>query len=130
MSLMLLVSGTGFSYHAHYCGKELKAWSVFGENTECDMPAYTETACPSHEGMILRTPNNCCDDQQIQIDRVDHEANLLQADLQVDLIVIIENHGISLGNQIPTSKEYQSFTLKRPPPADRHIYMRVQSFLL
>ncbi len=130
LSLMLLLSGTGFSFNAHYCGNELKAWSVFGETTECDMPSYVEKACPSHEGMIIKTPVNCCNDNQIRIDRVDHEANMLKAGIQTSPSFVIFNQPISFEQPVFAASEYKSFNLKRPPPTDRNIYIRVQSFLL
>ena len=94
------------------------------------MPAYSEKACPSHEGMIIKTPNNCCDDRQIKIDRVEHKASLPHVDLQVDITPFIGNTAYAFSQPVATSHEDESFSLKRPPPADRDIYIRIQSFLL
>jgi hypothetical protein len=128
LSMLFLISGTGFSYSAHFCGDELKSWALFGETSGCDMPVLTEKKCPVHEEMILVVPNNCCDNDKISVDRVEHEASLITTETHADF-VIPEKFGASIPFPI-TAKACFSSHLERPPPINRDIFILVQSFLL
>ena len=130
LSIQLLVSVTGFSFSAHYCGNELRSWSINGETEACEMPAMKEIKCPSHEGMVIQVPNSCCNDQKISVDRIEFDASLIKAEAPQFTWTTPQVSYFSFDQKFPNTKQKDPVSVNRPPPVDREIFILVQSFLL
>lgn len=130
MAFSLLFSGMGFSFSAHYCGEELRSWAVFGDSEACEMPAVKTVKCPSHEGMIIRVPNNCCEDHDITVERQSHEASLISGDVLPEVFSTVIPVLPSFRYTAEVKQKVFVSTFQRPPPIDEDIYILVQSFLL
>lgn len=140
MALLMFATSMSFAIDMHYCGGELKNFSLFGKAKVCheiedaDKPMKN---CPHHKKMmedkqeVLAKKKNCCENKTLHF----------QADEDLDVQII--DFSVSKEEQSPVSacevsfpklahmeREIPAFTLYKPPLIPKDIPTLIQSFLL
>ncbi|MDH5365448.1 MAG: hypothetical protein OEW67_00555 [Cyclobacteriaceae bacterium] len=73
LAIILLFSSTGLVVNKHYCGGELKSVSLQNNHASCGMCESVESTSTHHK---TTENNNCCDNEQIQIDTQEYNTTV------------------------------------------------------
>ncbi len=131
MALLILVSTTGFSVHAHSCAGELQDFSFYEKAEGCSMERQVKAACHATEHTATVQAEPCCENHAFQLEQ--HEETVELASVKIfkpelklvafawSLVLPLLQENTS-GSIIPEA--YGS------PPIARDIFIFVQSFLL
>jgi len=137
MAFLIFLSSAGFSMDMHFCGANLKSFSLTGKAKNCFELAKTKT-CPKHKKAIAAvevecemSKKDCCHNQTVhfQADLTpDIPANdfLISASLQDFVIAFVTVYGEkpSFEPVVP------NFIYYKPPLIPKDIPVLIQSFLL
>ena len=131
MAILILVSTTGLSVHAHSCAGELQDFSFYHKAEGCAMERQIKPSCHviGHEQSVQAEP--CCENNAYQLEQ--HEETVEQASLksfkpELKLVALAYSLVLPL-LQDPTVNEIIPEVYQLPPIA-RDIPVFVQSFLL
>ena len=131
MAVLILVSATGFSVHAHTCAGELHDFAFYGKAEKCLMDVPVKPSCHSaaHDETIKTEP--CCKNHAYQLEQ--HEESVEISALKIfqpemKLVALACSFVLPL-LQGKTTDEIVHEVYQYPPLA-RDIPVLVQSFLL
>lgn len=134
LALLVLVSSTGFSMGVHLCAGELNDLNFYGQATACLMEQKKAEALPPCHAPEKEksTQNNCCEDHQLVVERLDFasdsKALLLNKALDIKFIAAVKVVILQLFTSEAEPKP--AFALYTSPPGVRDIPILVQSFLI
>ncbi|MGK7396355.1 MAG: HYC_CC_PP family protein [Candidatus Cyclobacteriaceae bacterium M3_2C_046] len=115
LSILLLVSVSGFALNQHYCGDKLMETSI----------AKMDGHCCESEGM----PEDCCRDEAVQItegqDFVSHSFEWAAAPYFAAVVIPYLIYAPDLGDLNTKTPQFNHSS----PPVKQDIYILVQSFL-
>ena len=132
MAILILVSATGFSVHAHTCAGELQDFAFYAEADNCPMEVkVVKPSCHSEAHKFTIQEEPCCQNHSYQLEQ--HKETVEQASVKVlkpelQLIALAYTFVLPLLQEnstdivIPEAYQY--------PPVARDIPVFVQSFLL
>lgn len=136
LSLLVLLSSSGFSMGVHFCGEVLQNWALFHKAEAC--PMEQQKPLPCHGGKQEAPAKqaaddmDCCEDNLVVADGVDDAvtskdpASLKKP--QMPLLAVLHTALLFLQAQAVT--EQAVFSSYFPPPLIRDIPVLVQSFLI
>ena len=136
MAFLIFLTSAGFSIDMHFCGQQLKSFSLTGKAKNCFELAKT-SKCPKHKTVALATPEcemskkDCCHNKTLNLQAdltPDIPANdfLISVQLQDFVVAFI---AVYFENR-PHQSIKPSFAHYKPPLIPRDIPVFVQSFLL
>lgn len=135
LTLLVLVSSTGFAVGKHLCAGELRSISLYGLAKACPMEQPKQETPPCHDTAHEETPqkdNNCCEDETLLIDALEHTTNAKAAiHNHVPDLKFVAAFSLTLAHLLASeATPVTSYIPYSPPPLARDIPVLVQSFLL
>lgn len=131
MALLVLVSTTGFTVSAHFCGGEFQQIAFFGQAESCEAHVKQLPPCHHQDTGAEAEKKSCCEDQTIVKDGQESlKETVVLKELKPDLtyIAVVASFLLAI---ISTSTPYSfKFHHYSPPLIERNIPVFVQSFLL
>lgn len=132
MAMVMLVSTTGFTMSAHFCGSELQHISFLGQAKSCEMHLSEMSSCQheqEQQSQIAKQP--CCKDLTIVSELQDSlKGSMLPKILSPDFkfIAVLSSFFIAIiAEHVPHFSKHHQYS---PPLIERDIPVIVQSFLL
>ena len=136
LAFLMFLTSAGFSIDMHFCGKQLKSFSLTGKAKNCFELAKT-SKCPKHQKVALATPEcemskkDCCHNKTLHLQAdltPDIPANdfLISTQLQ-DVVVAFVTTFLECQPVIALEPSYVHY---KPPLIPKDIPILVQSFLL
>ena len=130
LAAIIFITSTGFQLSAHYCSGQLKSFKLFGKAEVCKYEQPVKKPCPMHKEMAAKTKNDCCNNEDIQLDPSAYEAVAVAKVLVDHSFDFIEPQQLASISIARWDAHVDFTTQYRPPPIDRDIPVMVQSFLL
>lgn len=136
MAILILVSSIGFTIDQHFCGGQLKSFSLIGKAKDCYELATGEKqlSCPNHnidsfKGLSI-SKKRCCENRtehfQSDTEVPSSISNILNVDTQQFIVAYISVF-ITRSLLIPLNGVHLSY---KPPIIYSDIPILIQSFLL
>lgn len=133
LSLLVLVSSTGFSVGMHFCAGKISDLSFYGEASECFMEQKSQTQPPCNTYMNEEFPKgSCCEDHQLIVDQLESatETNGLVLSKTLHLKVIAAIKVVILQLFAPQEELKPAYALYISPSIARDIPVLVRSLLI
>ena len=131
MAILILVSTTGLSVHAHSCAGELQDFSFYQKTEGCAMERQLKPSCHSMEHAVSVQAEPCCQNHAYQLEQ--HEETVELAAVKIikpEMKLVALAYALVLPLlQDPAVNEIIPEVYQLPPIA-RDIPVFVQSFLL
>lgn len=128
LAVIVLFTSTGLVVNKHYCGGELKSISLQNKHASCGMCESIESTSTHHS---TEEKNNCCDNEQIQLDTQEYNTTVNKISLDkptllytITFIEVASN--LSFTYNFNTSNK----TFKPPSFLIKDIPIIVQSLLI
>lgn len=132
LTLLVLVTSTGMAIGMHICGGELRDITFFGAEAECPMEKQKETVPACHAPEKTTDTENCCEDHQVIVERLDvaakHKVLSLNKLQDIKLLAVVK--AVFLLIYTSNTDLEPAYALYESPPLARDIPVLVQSFLL
>ena len=130
LSLMVVISSMTISFSAHYCGEILKDFAFFTEAEDCPMEQKMHLDCRFN---AQATEDNCCDQQEGQIDGVNLETTLAEKHIDFDqaqlsfILAYVATYAHSYASEVIIAADYKTI---HSPLIEKDIPVFIQSFLI
>ena len=133
LSLLVLVSSTGFSVGMHFCAGKISDLSFYGKASECFMEQKRETPPPCNTHVNEKSPQgSCCEDHQLVVDQLESatETNGLVFSKALHLKVIAAIKVVILQLFAPQEELRPAYALYISPSIVQDIPVLLRSFLI
>lgn len=131
MAILILVSATGFSVHAHTCAGELQDFAFYTKAKSCPMEVQLKPSCHAagHAETLQKEP--CCENHAYRLDQ--HDLSTEQTSFkifkpEIKLVALACSFVLPLLQAKTADKVIPE--VYQHPPIVRDIPVLVQSFLL
>jgi len=138
LSLLMLLSSTGFSMDMHYCQDNLQGISFLGNTGSC-LSKKSTSCCPKSKKTCHDNSNeldnidedNCCHNESIVINKSDFDATSPQIatgqDIKIEFVDAFVT--VYVFNNI-LKADSQKYIKYKPPLPDRDVQVLYQVFLI
>ena len=124
----VLLSSFSFNVNAHFCGDNLKSFSLFGSASKCGMATdnYSDF-CSSTQSLDAE---GCCTDFQVIVDGQEHQNDNNDSELQLrsTYILLLVASTLEITQTLPFEKMDQ--IMESPPNLQEDIQIQFQTFLI
>lgn len=132
MAILILVSATGLSVHAHTCAGELHDFAFYGTAEKCPMEAVpVKPSCHAAMEKTDKTGEPCCENHAYQLEQHENSPELTSVKIfkpEMKLVALAYSFVLPLlQEKIADGIIPEVYQL---PPIVRDIPVFVQSFLL
>ena len=129
LALLVAISSTGMNLQLHYCQGHFAGIDLFADSGGCSQKIGKKSC--SKRADTNDSKKNCCENEQVSLDILDHEVITSWINLDVDLDHIFTN-SLSLHSDITIeSPSVINWTDFHPPPRyNQSIFILFDSFLI
>lgn len=137
LAFQVLLSSMSFNLALHFCGDNLRSYSLFGAATPCEHSNNSKAAevdkapCPFHSQKKKSSKEDCCNDKQVRIEGQDIDTTVSSFNLdsfpQPEFIAV---YTVSLLNLFQSEALNNKFRNYKPPLIQVDVPVFLQTFLI
>lgn len=132
MTMVILVSSTGFTMSLHFCGGELQNFAFFTQAESCKMEVKALPPCQHESTSVpMIKKESCCKDQTVVKESQEVVTGIVAFNKLIPdftLMAMVASFLVSFLS--PITSHFPQFHNYSPPLIERNIPVLVQSFLL